>query len=68
LHPIAGVVNGAMVLEDELFAHMTLERFRRVTAPKIIGTQPLDQMFQDDALLDSFIVPSSIASVIGWIG
>jgi hypothetical protein len=67
LHPIAGVFNDAMILENELFAHMTLKKFRRVTAPKVIDTQPLDQICQDDALLDSFIVPSSIALVIGWM-
>ncbi|KAL8724801.1 MAG: hypothetical protein Q9166_007747 [cf. Caloplaca sp. 2 TL-2023] len=35
---IGGVVSGAMILEDELFANMTLESFNRVTAPKVLGT------------------------------
>jgi NAD(P)-dependent dehydrogenase (short-subunit alcohol dehydrogenase family) len=65
---IAGVINGAMILEDELFANMTLESFRRVTAPKVLGTQLLDQAFHDDISLDFFIVTSSIASIIGWTG
>lgn len=65
---IGGVVNGAMVLEDELFADMTLESFSRVTAPKVLGTQLLDQAFRDDASLEFFIVTSSIASIIGWTG
>ena len=64
---IGGVVNGAMVLEDELFANMTLENFNRVTAPKVLGTQLLDEAFHDTSL-DFFIVTSSIASVIGWTG
>ncbi len=65
---IGGIINGAMVLEDELFANMTLESFNRVTAPKVLGTRLLDQAFHDDASLDFFIVTSSIASVIGWTG
>ena len=65
---ISGIVNGAMVLEDELFANMTLENFNRVTAPKVLGTQLLDQAFHDDTTLDFFIVTSSIASIIGWTG
>ena len=63
-----GVINGAMVLEDELFANMTLEAFNRVTAPKVRGTQLLDQAFHNDTTLDFFIVASSIASIIGWTG
>ena len=65
---ISGIVNGAMVLEDELFANVTLENFSRVTAPKVLGTQLLDQAFHDDTSLDFFIVTSSIASIIGWTG
>ncbi|KAL8770428.1 MAG: hypothetical protein Q9209_003854 [Squamulea sp. 1 TL-2023] len=68
LPPVGGIVNGAMVLEDELFANMTLENFSRVTAPKVLGTQLLDQAFHDDASLEFFIVTSSIASIIGWTG
>jgi hybrid polyketide synthase/nonribosomal peptide synthetase ACE1 len=65
---IGGIINGAMVLEDELFSNMTLESFRRVTAPKVLGTQLLDQAFYNDTSLDFFIVTSSIASIIGWTG
>ena len=65
---ISGIINGAMILEDELFANMTLESFKRVTAPKVLGTQLLDQAFHDDTSLDFFVVTSSIASIIGWTG
>ena len=68
LPPIAGVVNGAMILDDGLFANMTFEQFTRVTTPKIVGTQLLDRVFHDDTSLDFFIVASSIASVIGFSG
>lgn len=68
LPQVAGVVNGAMVLEDDLFANMTFENFSRVTAPKVIGTQLLDEAFGDASSLDFFVVASSIASIIGWLG
>ncbi|EGD86562.1 hypothetical protein H112_05064 [Trichophyton rubrum D6] len=68
LPPIAGVVNGAMILEDELFSRMTYEQYTRVIEPKVLGTQLLDERFYDDKSLDFFIVASSIASVIGWSG
>jgi hybrid polyketide synthase/nonribosomal peptide synthetase ACE1 len=42
LPPIAGVINGAMVLHDELFANMTFEQFTRVAKPKVLGTRLLD--------------------------
>ncbi|CAG8085918.1 unnamed protein product [Penicillium olsonii] len=67
LPPIAGVINGAMVLSDELFANMSFEQFSRVTKPKVLGTQLLDEAFHK-ADLEFFIVASSISSVIGWSG
>ncbi|KAI9154717.1 polyketide synthase-1 [Paramyrothecium foliicola] len=66
--PIAGVLNGAMILDDDLFANMTYKQFTRVTRPKVVGTQLLDELFYDDPSLDFFIVASSIASVIGFSG
>ena len=68
LPPIAGVVNGAMILDDDLFANMTHAQFTRVTTPKVVGTQLLDRLFHSDTSLDFFIVASSIASVIGFAG
>ncbi|KAK3934578.1 polyketide synthase [Diplogelasinospora grovesii] len=68
LPPIAGVVNGALVLDDSLIANMKFEQYTRVTRPKVFGTQLLDELFYQDTTLDFFIVASSIASVIGWSG
>lgn len=68
LPPIAGVINGAMILDDELFTNMSHEQFTRVTKPKVVGTLLLDEIFYDDSSLDFFVVASSIASVIGWSG
>ncbi|KAK3299648.1 polyketide synthase [Chaetomium fimeti] len=67
LPPIAGVVNGAMILDDDLLANMTYTQFTRATTPKITGTILLDQVFGTTPL-DFFIVASSIASVIGFAG
>ncbi|KAJ5928233.1 hypothetical protein N7466_007189 [Penicillium verhagenii] len=67
LPPIAGVINGAMILDDELFANMSFEQFSRVTKPKVLGTQLLDEAFHSTDL-EFFIVASSISSVIGWSG
>lgn len=69
LPPIAGVVHGAMILDDEIFANMTLDQFSRVAQPKVVGAQLLDELFHDDAAaLDFFICCSSISAVIGWHG
>jgi acyl transferase domain-containing protein/NADP-dependent 3-hydroxy acid dehydrogenase YdfG len=67
LPPIAGVINGAMVLDDELFENMSFKQFSQVTKPKVLGTQLLDQAFHSTDL-EFFIVASSISSVIGWSG
>lgn len=65
--PVAGVMNGAMVLADDLFDKMSHEQFQRVAAPKVLGTQHLDDLFGDEPL-DFFIVTTSITAVIGWSG
>lgn len=68
LPPIAGVINGAMILHDEMFTNMTFEQFTRVSEPKVVGTRLLDELFHDDTSLEFFIVASSISSVINWGG
>ncbi|KAK7981308.1 hypothetical protein PG988_003546 [Apiospora saccharicola] len=65
--PIAGVANGAMVLQDCLFSKMTVDVMQKVLAPKIDGSRYLDEIFYDDAL-DFFILFSSSACVIGNSG
>jgi len=67
--PIGGVINGAMVLRDRLFAHMSWDDFEAVLAPKVAGTQNLDEIFgENDEALDFFIVLSSATSLVGIIG
>ncbi|KAL8790212.1 MAG: hypothetical protein Q9213_000743 [Squamulea squamosa] len=65
--PIAGVVNGAMVLHDTLFSRMSVDTMQEVLGPKIDGSNNLDQAFYNDNL-DFFIMLSSSASVIGNSG
>ncbi|KAL2266793.1 hypothetical protein VTJ83DRAFT_6145 [Remersonia thermophila] len=67
LPPVGGVVNGAMILEDGVFASMSLESFQRVMRPKTVGSANLDAVF-DDKDLEFFIMTSSFAAVGGHAG
>lgn len=67
LPPITGVINGAMVLEDDLFANMSFEQFSRVAKPNVLGMQLLDEAFHKTDL-EFFIVASSVSSIMGWNG
>ncbi|KAH6867729.1 hypothetical protein B0T10DRAFT_596949 [Thelonectria olida] len=67
LPPIAGVVNGAMVLRDALFENMAYEDFMKVLSPKVLGSQLLDELFHDTPL-DFFIFFSSTTAVMGNSG
>lgn len=62
--PIAGVANGAMVLEDVAIAEMTVEKFQKVIGPKVQGSVNLDQLL-GKTCLDFFILFSSVAAVVG---
>ncbi|AEO57481.1 polyketide synthetase, partial [Thermothelomyces thermophilus ATCC 42464] len=65
--PIAGVANGANVLNDMSFEDMTFDDMNKVLRPKVEGTRILDQIFYDDPL-DFFIGFSSISIVLGRAG
>lgn len=62
--PIAGVAQGAMVLEDTMFFDLDLPRFEKVLRPKVQGTILLDELFRKDDL-DFMILFSSMASITG---
>ena len=71
--PVGGVVNGAMVLDDRVFTHMTAATFSRVMRPKTVGSRNLDTVFRDDGVdadskLDFFIMTSSFAAPGGHAG
>lgn len=65
--PVAGIVNGAMVLEDKVFAQMTLETLNRVMLPKTVGSKNLDVVF-DSPDMEFFIMTSSFAAIGGHAG
>ncbi|CAL8581140.1 hypothetical protein XPA_006843 [Xanthoria parietina] len=62
--PIAGVAQGAMVLQDMMFADMDLDAVERVMNPKVNGSIYLDEIFHDSPL-DFFIFFSSVAAISG---
>jgi len=64
LPPLAGIINGAVVLQDQMFLDMDIDVFNKTLAPKIDSTIHLDEVFRD-ALLDFFIVFSSLSCIIG---
>lgn len=67
LSNVGGVVNGAMVLEDRVFAQMDIECWTRVMRPKTVGSSNLDQVFNKKDL-DFFIMTSSFAAIGGHAG
>lgn len=62
--PIAGVAQGAMVLEDTMFFDLDLPRFDKVLRPKVQGSILLDELFSEN-ILDFMILFSSMASITG---
>ncbi|KAL4910013.1 hypothetical protein BDW74DRAFT_186292 [Aspergillus multicolor] len=67
LPPVAGVGNGAMILNDGLFNVISHEDFNQTLRPKVDGTTYLNELF-DSPGLDFFIVFSSLAYVTGNFG
>ncbi|KAI0117978.1 polyketide synthetase [Nemania sp. FL0031] len=67
LPPIAGVVNGAMVLKDARLADTDLETLKTVLRPKMDASIYLNNLFQKDTL-DFFILFSSISAILGTFG
>lgn len=71
LPPIAGVAQGAMVLDDSLFSDANLQRLHKVLRPKVQGSIHLDEIFSQDNTaekLDFFVFFSSVAYVTGNAG
>ncbi|KAK4035028.1 hypothetical protein C8A01DRAFT_48697 [Parachaetomium inaequale] len=71
LPPIAGVAQGAMVLDDSLFSDADVERVQKVLRPKVQGSIHLDEIFSEsnvDEKLDFFVFFSSVAYVTGNAG
>ena len=65
--PLRGIVHAAGVLDDGVLMKQSVERFRRVMAPKVQGAWNL-HLATRDLPLDFFICFSSVASLIGSSG
>lgn len=65
--PVAGIVQGAMVLADGIFADMPFENMQKVLGPKMQGSRILDHVFSD-AELDFFVMLSSVNAATGQAG
>ncbi|KAK2007223.1 AMP-binding enzyme [Colletotrichum eremochloae] len=69
LPPLAGVAQGAMVLEDGPVRDLDAQKVAKVAGPKVAGSMNLDRLFEehgDD--LDFFIFFSSSVAVVGNYG
>lgn len=63
LPPIRGVIQGAMVLRDTMFANMAIDDYLAVLRPKLQGTLNLHAQLPAD--MDFFIMESSISGIVG---
>ncbi|OKL57495.1 hypothetical protein UA08_06889 [Talaromyces atroroseus] len=64
LPPVGGVVNGAMILRDNLFSNLTLESMQDVWRPKVQGSIILSDLYRDPDL-EFFILIGSMAGPVG---
>ncbi|KAJ6080912.1 hypothetical protein N7499_005786 [Penicillium canescens] len=62
--PIAGVAQGAMVLQDTMFIDLDLPRLDKVLRPKVDGSILLDELFPENTL-DFMVFFSSMAAMTG---
>ncbi|KAK8175661.1 putative PKS-like enzyme [Phyllosticta citrichinensis] len=68
-YPIAGVIQGAMVLRDKIYTTMTHRDFHDVIGCKVKGTWNLHHAALEEKLnLDFFSMLSSISGVVGQRG
>ncbi|PYH44900.1 non-reducing polyketide synthase pyr2 [Aspergillus saccharolyticus JOP 1030-1] len=67
LPPIGGVINGAMVLKDQIFTNTNISDVQAVISPKVQGSLLLNEAF-GHLDLDFFILFGSAAGPMGNIG
>jgi NADPH:quinone reductase-like Zn-dependent oxidoreductase/acyl carrier protein len=60
----AGIVHGAMVLDDAFLTDLDFDRFQHVLRPKILGALLLAKVFTDQPL-DFIVFYSSISALVG---
>lgn len=64
--PVAGIVQGAMILRDRVFTAMSIDDYRASTEAKFHGTWHLHNMAEEKELaLDFIALFSSIPGVVG---
>ncbi|MCJ1391686.1 hypothetical protein MMC18_004551 [Xylographa bjoerkii] len=67
--PIGGIIQGAMVLRDKIFASMTIEDYHTTIASKVQGTWNLHNVaLEENLTLGFFTMLSSISGVVGQKG
>ncbi|KAK8066217.1 PKS-like enzyme [Apiospora hydei] len=67
--PVAGVIQGAMVLRDRIFGSMSVEEYRQAIAAKHRGTWHLHHVAREQGCdLDFFTLLSSVSGVVGQRG
>lgn len=64
---VKGFVHCAAVVDNNLIIHKTLQNFREVISPKIIGTETIIDCLKEDNLEWSVLF-SSVSSIVGGIG
>uniref|UniRef100_L2GC77 Hybrid nrps pks n=2 Tax=Colletotrichum fructicola (strain Nara gc5) TaxID=1213859 RepID=L2GC77_COLFN len=67
MYPVAGVVFGAMVLNDTLLENMSFQTLQATMAPKVRGTYLVEQYYHETDL-DFFIFMSSMSAIVGIRG
>src|SRR5690606_21845000 len=67
LPPLTGIFHCAMVLDDGFLLDMNEDRFTKSLKPKVEGAMNL-HLLSKDMNLDTFVLFSSISSLIGNVG
>lgn len=71
LPPVRGVIQGAMVLQDSVLEHMTIDDWQTCVRPKVCGTRNLHVQFSGrpnpGSQLDFFVMLSSFSGILGIV-
>jgi acyl transferase domain-containing protein/NADPH:quinone reductase-like Zn-dependent oxidoreductase/acyl carrier protein/SAM-dependent methyltransferase len=62
--PIAGIIHGAMVLDDSIIANLDAEKLLKVLRPKVLGAENLDRLSRG-LDLGYFVLFSSATTFVG---
>ena len=62
--PLAGIIHGAMVLDDSIIANLDAEKLQKVLRPKVLGAENLDRVSRGLGL-GYFVLFSSATTFVG---